>query len=101
MTVPSLPKGTKWERGTGEKKYKVRLPPSAQYPNGRTVQFGAKGYQQYKDQTPLRLYKKSDHGDAKRRDRYRKRHGALRCKNGELCIKKKYSPAWFSWHFLW
>lgn len=39
------------------------------------VSFGALGYEQWKDQTPLKLYSYMDHGDPKRRELYYKRHG--------------------------
>jgi len=88
-----------WHPGTNAKKYKVII-----YSNmknyydkkpSKTVQFGAKGYQQYKDQTPLKLYSSGDHLDEKRRHNYRTRHGA------QGYQKNIYSPAWFSWHYLW
>ena len=51
-------------------------------------------YPQYKDSTKLKLYKKYDHGDKKRRESYRARHkGYLR--------DGYYSPSWFSWSLLW
>ena len=37
--------------------------------------FGATGYEQYKDSTPLRLYAKWDHGNYARRKKYYERHG--------------------------
>ena len=82
-----------WKRGTGNKKYKVII----HYPGDRkkTVQFGDKRYQQYKDKTPLKLYSRKNHNDPERRAAYRKRHGA------QGHHKKKYSPAWFSWKYLW
>jgi hypothetical protein len=82
-----------WMRGTGNKKYKVTI----YFKNGtkKTIQFGDKRYQQYKDSTPLKLYKTKDHKDKSRRENYRKRHGARGYQ------KKKYSPAWFSWNYLW
>ena len=91
---PSLPAGTTWEPGTGNKKYRVTVPGHG------TVQFGHKDYQQYKDQTPLKLYSTMDHGDEKRRNSYRKRHEGC-MKNGGRCIDDKYSPSWFSYNFLW
>jgi hypothetical protein len=67
------------------------------FPNGRvkTVQFGAKGYAQYRDATPLKLYTRLDHGDSARRAQYRARHGA------QGYHKTPFTPAWFSWHYLW
>ena len=88
-----------WMEGTGEKKYKVNL-----YKNSndyqsknkwKTVQFGAKGYQQYQDNTQLKLYSSDDHLDEQRRDNYRARHGAQGYQT------RIYSPAWFSLNFLW
>lgn len=94
-----LPKGTKFVRGPGFKKYKAILP------DGRSVTFGDRRYQQYKDSVPRSmgggLWKSMDHNDSKRRNSYRARHSGLRCKDGTQCIRVKYSPAWFSYHYLW
>lgn len=82
-----------FEEGPGNKKYRVIL-----YENNKkwkTVTFGDKRYEQYEDVTPLRLYQDLNHYDEKRRANYRSRHGAQGYQN------VKYSPAWFSWHFLW
>ena len=60
--------------------------------DGRKVHVGALGYQQFHDRTPLRLYSALDHNDPERRRRYYLRHP----KN-----YPKYSPDWFSKHYLW
>jgi uncharacterized radical SAM superfamily Fe-S cluster-containing enzyme len=76
----------KFERGRNGKKYTAILP------DGRRVSFGAVGYQQYRDTTPLKLYSALDHNDEARRARYYMRH------------PKNYpypSPDWFSKHYLW
>ncbi len=54
------------------KKYKVEF-----LFNGKkhTLHFGALGYAQYKDKTPLGLYSQYDHNDKNRRKRYYARHG--------------------------
>lgn len=74
-------------------------------PNGKRVRFGHRDYEHYKDQVPKRQgggrWSHKDHGDAKRRKSYRARHGGLKCKDGRRCIDVKYSPAWFSYHYLW
>lgn len=99
MSSKSLPRGTKFVRGSGNKKYTAILP------DGKRVSFGDKRYQQYKDSVPVRmgggLYSKKNHMDKQRRASYRSRHSKLKCKDGEYCINKKYSPAWFSYHYLW
>jgi hypothetical protein len=59
----------------------------------KRIPFGAKGYQQYKDNTGIGLYSHLDHHDPKRRALYRKRH------DGEQ--KNKYSSGWFSYYYLW
>ena len=68
------------------KKYKAILP------DGSTVHFGDKRYQQYKDSTPLKLYSNLDHKDEKRRELYYKRHAKE---------YPKYSADYFSKIYLW
>jgi|TARA_R110000744_G_scaffold91671_1_gene177791 hypothetical protein len=83
----------KWSRGTGFKKYKVVIRRKV---NGKdtkkTVQFGDKRYGQYKDKTPLKLYKKKDTLDKKRRKAYKARH---------TYDKPRYSAGWFALNYLW
>lgn len=97
--VPALPKGIVFKKGSGYKKYTAVLP------DGKKVHFGDNRYQQFKDSVPPRLggglWSKKDHADKKRRANYRKRHAGMFCKDGVRCIDKKYSPAWFSYYFLW
>ena len=69
-----------------DKKYKAILP------DGKKVYFGATGYQQYEDKTPLKLYSNLDHHDKKRRELYYKRHNIN---------YPKYSADWFSKVYLW
>lgn len=61
-------------------------------PDGKRVNFGAVGFQQYRDDVPLKLYSHLDHLDKARRDLYYKRH------NKDY---PKYSPDWFSKIYLW
>ena len=56
------------------------------------VDFGAKGYQQYRDQTPLKAYAADDHNDLARRERYYQRHR----KDYPM-----YSADYFSKKYLW
>jgi len=80
-----------WSKGNGNKKYKVIV-----YGAGgkkiKTTQFGDKRYGQYKDKTPLKLYKHKDTLDPKRRKAYRQRH---------TYEKKLYSAGWFAMKYLW
>jgi len=96
---PPLPKGVTFVRGAGAKKYTAVLP------GGRRVSFGHKSYQQYRDAVPRRLggglWTKLNHNDRRRRAAYRRRAAGMRCKDGQRCIDRKFSPAWFSYHFLW
>ena len=65
------------------------------YKDGRLIKtssFGDQRYQQYKDRTPLQLYKAGDHLDERRRALYHKRHNYK---------AKKYSSGWFSKNYLW
>ncbi len=92
-------KGIRFIEGNGKYKYTAVLT------DGKKVSFGHRDYQQYKDSVPVSLggglWSHLDHGDPVRRDSYRKRHSALVCKNGEQCISIKYTPAWFSYYYLW
>jgi len=59
------------------------------------VPFGDNRYEQYEDRTGLGLYSKANHLDKKRRASYKARHGATNAH------KVRYSPAYFSWNYLW
>lgn len=83
----------KWYIGSGHKKYKVKLYRDGEF--WKTVSFGDDRYQQYQDQTPIKYYANKDHLDESRRANYRSRHGA------QGYQERKYSPAWFSWNYLW
>lgn len=97
--MPRLPAGTQFIQGSGNHKY------TAIMPDGKRVSFGHRSYQHYKDSVPASmgggLWSSLDHKDLSRRASYRARHGALRCKNGKTCISVMYSPAWFSYYYLW
>lgn len=60
----------------------------------KRVPFGSIDHEHFKDKA-LGLYSHLDHNDLKRRLAYRKRHGA------NDYHKVKFSPAFFSWRFLW
>ena len=86
-----------FEKGTYPHKYKAVVTLA----NGqtKTVPFGHQKYQHYHDK--IGLYSRLDHNDPERRRRYRQRHSAIKLKNGKRAIDVKYSPAWFSYHYLW
>jgi hypothetical protein len=65
----------------------------------KKVNFGDKRYEHYHDK--IGLYSHLDHNDKKRRASYRKRHSAILTKDGKKAISIKYSPAWFSYKYLW
>lgn len=104
---PQLPKGTHFiVPRTGKKKYTAVIPVrEGKTTTYRRVSFGHRDYQHYKDQVPRSMgggrWTKKDHGDKKRRTNYRKRHAGIKCKDGAPCIKKRYTPAWFSYYYLW
>jgi hypothetical protein len=94
-----ISKNIKFIKGSGTHKYTAILP------DGRRVHFGHVDYQHYKDSVPVAqgggVWKHLNHLDPKRRKNYRTRHAGMVCKNGVQCISIKYSPAWFSYYFLW
>lgn len=86
------------------KKYRAVI--TSDYDKYRTIDFGDNRYQQYKDSTKLKLYKKLDHGDPKRRENYFSRHSGVSDKKDALKkeIKKskgKYNAKILSHEFLW
>lgn len=103
--MPHLPKGTSFHVPLGTAHKYTAVIPTGPGARTRRVSFGHRDYEHYKDSVPASLggqkWKHKNHMDTERRRRYRARHGALRCHDGTLCKDIKYSPAWFSWHFLW
>lgn len=101
MGLPKLKKGVYFTVPPKKtsKKYVAHLP------DGKKVYFGARDYQHYKDQVPKKLggkqWSSKDHLDKKRRRNYRARHKGIMLKTGKKAISNKYSPAWFSYYFLW
>lgn len=81
-----------WSKGTGCKKYKVEIIDSDGY-KVKTLQFGDKRYEQYKDSVPLKLYSHLDHGDKNRRRLYRIRHDKDR--------HRPLTAGWFADKYLW
>lgn len=97
---PALPAGIRFKvPAKGRHKY------VAIFPDGRRVRFGHRDYEHFKDSVPPALgggkWRRKDHDDPQRRRNYRKRHGAQRCADGRACVRIRYSPAWFSYNFLW
>ena len=95
-----LDKRIRFILGSGKHKYTAILP------TGQHVSFGHVDYEHYKDSVPKShgggLWSHKDHGDLTRRKQYRTRHGAILCKaTNRQCITIRYSPAWFSYYFLW
>ena len=89
----------KFRRSTARgKKYAVEV-----MKNGKpkTINFGALGYQHYKDKTPLKLYSKLNHNDPVRRASYRARHSGIYTKSGKRAINDKGQAAYWSYHCLW
>ena len=68
------------------KKYRVYLS------NGKHVDFGARGYEQFRDSTPLRAFSDYDHNDVLRRQRYYQRHNIN---------YPKFSADYMSKRYLW
>ena len=94
-----------WKLGTSNKKYKV-IVEDKKTKKKRTIQFGAKGFEQYKDRSPLKKYSSKNHLDIKRRKNYFSRHSGVKSKME--AIKKetlksdgKYNAKILSHKYLW
>ena len=86
----------------------IRAPYPKKYtaimPDGSRSSFGDRRYEQYKDSVPKSqgggLYAYLNHKDKDRRKAYRKRHSSI-LTGTKRAIDVKYSPAWFSYYYLW
>ena len=97
---------TKFMRGTSKGKKYTAIVENKRTRKNRRISFGAIGYQQYKDRTPLKLYSKNDHGERKRMENYFNRHSGT--KNRGDAIRKEinksngyYNPKVLSHKYLW
>ena len=102
--MPALPKGTQFiVPKSGYKKYTALVPLG----NGKIkrVSFGDRRYQHYLDRTPRSMgggkWSSKNHKDKQRRSNYRSRASGQRCSGGRRCIDVRYSPACFSYYYLW
>lgn len=73
---------------------------------GRTIHFGATGFEQYKDSTKLGLFSSKDHGDKQRRRAYFLRHSKVPGKREAIKkelrkSKGKLNAKILSHRFLW
>lgn len=67
--------------------------------NGKTIHFGARDMQHYKDRTGI--WKSKDHLDPKRRENYKKRAGGIRGKGGNLTVNDPTKANYHAYHILW
>ena len=95
----------KFEKGPKFKKYTAHIQ-HKKTKKTRKLHFGDKRYQQYKDRTPLKLYKKQNHGTRKRMQNYFKRHSGVKSRKKAIEKEKKkskglYTPKLLSHIYLW
>jgi hypothetical protein len=94
-----------FKRGPYPKKYTAIIK-NKKTKKTRKIHFGDRRYQQYKDRTPLKLYKHKNHNTRKRMQNYFSRHSGT--KNRQKAIKKElkngngyYTPKILSHKYLW
>mgnify|MGYP006128684509 CR=1 FL=1 len=96
----------KFMRGTSKGKKYTAIVENRKTKKMRRISFGAIGYQQYKDRTPLKLYANGNHGNKKRMENYFNRHSGTK-KRSEAIRKEKrrsrgfYTPKILSHEYLW
>lgn len=66
----------------------------------KLIHFGSRKYKHFMDRVSDR-YEHLNHLDEDRKERYRKRHQAIKLKNGKIAIHDKNQPAYWSYYFLW
>ena len=95
----------KLEQGKQNKKYTAHIK-HKQTHKMRRLSFGDKNYQQFKDRTPLQLYKHLNHGDRRRMKNYYSRHSGVKTRKAGITKEKKkskgcYTPKLLSHIYLW
>ena len=83
------------------KKYMVSKNNGVNFTKDNWIHFGDTRYEQFKDQTPLKLYSHLNHNDTKRRMNYLQRSKGIKDKNGNLTYLNKNSPNYYSVKYLW
>ena len=95
----------KFKRGPYPKKY-TAIVKNKKNKKTRKIHFGDRRYQQYKDRTPLKLYKSKNHNTRKRMQNYFSRHSGTK-KRGKAIKKEKnksnglYNAKILSHVYLW
>lgn len=95
----------KFKRGPYPKKY-TAIVKNNKTKKIRKIHFGDRRYQQYKDRTPLKLYKSKNHNTRKRMQNYFNRHSGTK-KRGKAIKKEKnksrgkYNAKILSHVYLW
>ena len=95
----------KFKRGPFPKKYTAYVK-DKKTKKTRKIHFGDRRYQQYKDRTPLKLYKHKNHNTRKRMQNYFSRHSGTRNRNAAILKeiahnKGYYTPKILSHKYLW
>lgn len=65
----------------------------------RTVHFGARSMEHFKDKTGI--WKSKDHGDSVRRKSFRARMSGIIKKDGTKAVSDPFSPAYHALRILW
>ena len=73
----------KFEKGPFPKKYTAYIK-NKKTKKIRKLHFGDRRYQQYKDRTPLKLYKRKNHNTKKRQQNYFSRHSGTKKRKIEI-----------------
>jgi hypothetical protein len=102
---PKVERIVKFKRGPGKSKY-AAIVRNNKTGKKRSIKFGHRDYQQFKDSTPLGYYSYKNHGTKKRKNAYYSRHSGTKKKGN--AIKKefrksrgKYTAKLLSHIYLW
>jgi hypothetical protein len=95
----------KFERGPFPKKY-TAIVQNKVSKKTRKIHFGDRRYAQYKDRTPLKLYRSKNHGTRKRMQRYFSRHSGTKHRGKAIAKEVResrgyYTPKILSHKYLW
>ena len=85
----------KLKKGKHQKKYTAYIK-NKKTKKIRKLHFGDKNYEQYKDRTPLKLYKHKNHNTRKRMQNYYSRHSGTKNRLKAIKREKKKSKGYYT-----
>ena len=86
----------RFEKSKNKKKKYTAYVKNIKTKKTRKIHFGASDYEQYRDSTPLKLYKHKNHNSRKRMQNYFSRHSGTKKRGQAIQKEKKASKGYYN-----